>query len=133
MDNKLNLLDSFQRNLFSYLNNYQPQMLKDDDVEEFIVQRANSAHSAYLQSSLRGEPHYLAMEEANTVLHGGLEFSPVSFIQETYEEKKKEVLDVDKALDIYDKAKGIFSQCSGDFEDIEEEIKLKERLVSFFD
>lgn len=116
MDKKLNLLDSFQRNLFSYLNNYQPQMLKDDEVREFIVQRANSAHSAYLQRSLRGEPHYLAMEEANTVLHEGLEFSPVSFIQESYEEKKKEALDVEKALDIYYKAKGLFAQCCGDFE-----------------
>ena len=133
MDNKLNFLDSFQRNLFSYLNNYQPQMLKDEDVGEFIVKRANSAHDAYLQSSLRGEPHYLAMEEANAVLHEGLEFSLVSFIQETYEEKKKELFDIDKALGVYDKAKGLFAQCSGGFEDVEEENELKERLVSFFD
>ncbi|MDH6343752.1 hypothetical protein M2480_002917 [Parabacteroides sp. PFB2-12] len=132
MENELNLLDFFQKRLFSYLNDYQPQMLKDDDVREFIVKRANLAHSAYLQSSSRGEPHYLAMEEANVVLYEGLEFSPVSFIQETYEEEKRGILDTDKALDIYYKAKGLFAQCSGNFEEVEDEVKLKERLVCFF-
>lgn len=133
MENELNLLDFFQKRLFSYLNDYQPQMLKDDDIKEFVVKRTNSAHSAYLQSSSRGEPHCLAMEDANEVLYEGLEFSPVSFIQETYEEKKKEILSADKALDIYYKAKSLFAQCSGGFEYVEDEVKLKERLVGFFD
>ena len=131
MEKKINPLDFFQQRLYAYLKDYQPQKLKDEDVKEFIILRAEAAQDAYSESTLRGAPHYGAMAEANAVLMEGLEFSPVSFIQEVYEEVKRDILDDDKALDIYYKAKDLFENCNGEFEEVEEEVRLKEQIACF--
>lgn len=133
MEEKLSVLNIFQRELFSYLNDFQPQMLEDEEeLKKIILARSEMANDAYLVSIKNNIPYIEAMGEARAVLMDGLEFSPVSFIKEVYEETKGEILDNASALAIYHKSKQLFDECSGEFEDANEELDLKAKLAIYF-
>lgn len=65
---KLNVLDKFQRELYQYIKEEQPQLLQEEDIKEFIVKRAKKANDTYIEES-KIHPHIMAMEIAMGVLY----------------------------------------------------------------
>ncbi|MBW8323701.1 MAG: DUF1896 domain-containing protein [Prolixibacteraceae bacterium] len=133
MFDELNTADVFQNRIFKYILDYHPYLLEDREVaKEIIITRANLARESYKKASLDGKPHYMAMEEANTILHAGLEFSPISFLQEIYKSATHgEDLDDKKAVEIYKKTKDIFEKFGNDVEGTDQEDLLVNELIPF--
>lgn len=132
METKLNVMDKFQRELFHYIKEEQPQLLKEKDIIEFIVRRAERADETYQAVSSKGKPHIEAMEAAMETLYADMLFSPVSYIKEIYEDINDRELTTDEALQIYNRAKTVFPDAPIDFVGTDEEENVKQMLIPYF-
>lgn len=129
--NKLNAADNFQREIYAYIKDCHPHLLEDEETSQLIIDKANQAQETYSNAIAAGKPHHMAMEDANIVLYADLEFSPISYLQELYEGNKGEVLDNERAIDIYRQTKPIFDKYGKDIEGSENEFMLINELTPF--
>ena len=126
----LNILNSFQRQIFNYIKDYHPYILEDRKIAvEMIIKRADKAQEAYSNSIKEGRLHYWAMKEANEALHAGLEFSPISYLKEFYEEATDITINDKEAIEMYKKTTHIFNEYGNDIEGSDKEEELREELI----
>ena len=128
----LNSADIFQNRIFRYLKDYFPHLFEnEEEVKQMIIDRAENAKQAYSKAIRNGQNHIEAMEEANEILHADLEFSPIEYIQELFEEKKNKFLSIEQVIPIYQKTKPIFDKYGKDIEGTEGEENLIEELMPY--
>ncbi|MDR1368818.1 MAG: DUF1896 domain-containing protein [Dysgonamonadaceae bacterium] len=129
---KFNTLNVLQQQLFHYIKDYHPYLLENrDEAEEIIVTRAEMAQDAFSDAIMAGRNGLEASEIANEVLHAGLEFSPISYLQELYETRTGKYLHDEPACAVYRKTKEIFDRYGGDVEGSDKEDDLINELVPF--
>jgi len=108
--NKVNISDQFQQQVFNYIKDHHPELLGNKEkLMEIIVEKANRAQISYSEAIREGATHFEAMEDANKMLHAGLEFSPIEYIQETFSQKGTEISEAD-AIKVYQKEKKFIDQ-----------------------
>ena len=126
----LNSLNSFQRQIFNYIKDYHPHLMVDEkELENLVVIKAKHAQETYSNSIREGNPHYIAMEEANEALHAGLEFSPISYLKDYCEEATDIIINDTEAVKMYKKTTHIFNEYGNDIEGSDKEDELREELV----
>jgi hypothetical protein len=129
---KLNPLSYYQARIYNYIKDYHPYLLDNrKEAEEIIITRARDASEAFQKAVMEGKNGSEAAEIANEVLHADLEFSPISYLQELYEEKIGQPLDDRKACEIYRETKEIFDRYGRDIEGSDEENDMISELVPF--
>ena len=131
-EKKLDMANIYQHQIFRYLKDYFPHLFDNrEEVTEMIIDRADKANEAYLQASREGKNHIEASEIANQVLHADLEFSPISYLRELWEEKKGDELSNEQAIAIYRKTKPVFEKYGRDIEGAEDEWLLVDELIPY--
>jgi hypothetical protein len=130
---KLNPLDSRQRALYGYIQQYLPYLCEDpQELATLILLKATHADEVYRECISAGGNAYEANEAANEALYADLHFSPITYIQEVALNNGHE-LDDEAALCIYKQAKPVFDRHTlGDgFEGSDREEALIEELAPF--
>jgi hypothetical protein len=131
---KMNPMDSRQRELFGYIQQYHPYLLSDPQaVAELILLKAARADRAYCNCINAGRNAWEAEETAHAELYAGLHFSPVTYIQEIVIDKFGREVNNEIVLHVYTTARPVFDKYSpgDDFEGSEQEEALTEELLPF--
>ena len=133
MENKLELGNCFQKEIYEYLKEYHPYLfLNIEEAEKIIIDRATKAEHIYSNEIKEGKNHIDAMNDANLVLHEDLEFSPTTYLQSLYEEHTGKILDENKTIKIYIQTKHIFDKYGKDIEGNDKEPVLINELIQHF-
>jgi len=127
--------NELQQRLYRYIMDYHPYMEEDNKQEmiAFIVQRAQSAKSAYKNASDEGKDGIQCLGAANEVLYAGLEFSPITYLIEVCVDTKGYEMDKKEACEIYrnPEVRAIFDKYPRDIEGDDKESLLVEELIPF--
>jgi hypothetical protein len=130
----LDRLNGFQTTIYEYIHAYHPYMLEDEEeLKEVIIIRAENAKKAYLDAEERGESPLECEHTASQALHAGLEFSPVTYLNELCYNVYGYDLSNDEACAIYlnREVKDIFSKYGTEIEGDPREMELIEELKPF--
>jgi len=121
----------FQQKLYIFLREYHPYLFINDEVKDIIINRAKRAENKYIDEIKKGKNDIEAMEAATYELYQDLEFSPISYLENLYEELTGEILDKTKAIDLYMQTKEIFAEYGKDVEGSENEAEFKKELTYY--